>query len=175
MSLFVESPADGITNPLMQTSSEPKRSTRPEAQSRTSVVTLQVAAELNYRELATRTVALVCKLATSERHPSDYRAELRHQLVSAVGEAFNNVAIHGYAGRAPGSITLVISFNETLVQVEVRDHGSSFDLEAVAPPDLAALPESGLGLFIIKSFVDELRYKAGSPNVLVMTKYLMPC
>ena len=39
---------------------------------------------------------------------------------------------------------------------------------------LDALPESGLGLFIIRSFMDEVKYVPGSPNVLSMTKYLDP-
>lgn len=160
----------------MQALAEHKTVPLAESPSPWSVVTLQVTAELAYRELATRTVALVCKVATTGEHnfPSGYREELGHQLVSAVGEAFNNVVLHGYRDRTPGTVTLVISFDTERVRVEVKDFGASFDLAAVKPPDLAALPESGLGLYIIQSFIDELQYTPGSPNVLTMTKYLIP-
>ena len=34
------------------------------------------------------------------------------------------------------------------------------------------LPESGMGLFIIRSFMDEVVYEPGSPNVLRIAKCL---
>ncbi|MDX2051542.1 MAG: ATP-binding protein [Polyangiaceae bacterium] len=138
------------------------------------VIKLQVPGELSYRELATRTVALACKLATT--HAGDLDTErgtqFSHELVSAVGEAFNNTAIHSYNGLEPGDVTINISFDRERVQVEVCDTGHSFDLAKVKVPDLGALPESGMGLYIIRSFVDHLDYEGGTPNVLKMTKYL---
>ena len=45
-------------------------------------------------------------------------------------------------------------------------------------PDLDALPESGMGIYIIKSFMDEVTYRSsdrpGAPNVLSMTKHFRP-
>ena len=52
------------------------------------------------------------------------------------------------------------------------DYGNSFDIQSVREPDLDAMPESGLGLFIIRSFMDAVAYTPGQPNVLSMTKYL---
>ncbi len=57
--------------------------------------------------------------------------------------------------------------------VELRDYGESFDLDAVATPDLDQLPESGLGIFIIKAFMT-IRYRPGRPNVLTLSKSLAP-
>ena len=57
--------------------------------------------------------------------------------------------------------------------VELRDYGESFDLDAVATPDLDQLPESGLGIFIIKAFMT-IRYLPGHPNVLTLSKSLAP-
>ena len=45
------------------------------------------------------------------------------------------------------------------------------DLAEVALPDLATLPEGGMGLYMMHSFVDEVVYRAGSPNVLTLTKW----
>lgn len=138
------------------------------------VIKLQVPGELSYRELATRTVALACKLATSNLGDADPERGIQfsHELVSAVGEAFNNIAIHSYDGLERGQATITISFDLERVLVEVSDTGHSFDLSKVKVPDLGALPESGMGLFIIRSFVDHLDYQGGTPNVLKMTKYL---
>lgn len=136
------------------------------------VVRLQVPARLDYRELATRTVALICKIAISRSQNGSVREELTNELVSAVGEAFNNVVLHGYEGLQPGDLSIVTEFDTRRIVVELLDNGLSFDPAAVATPDLGRLPESGLGLYIIRSFADEVEYSAGPPNVLRLTKFL---
>ena len=60
------------------------------------------------------------------------------------------------------------------ITLRIADYGKSFDPTQVAEPDLDALPESGLGLFIMRSFMDTVFYQAGAPNVLSMTKHLQP-
>jgi serine/threonine-protein kinase RsbW len=137
------------------------------------VVKLQVPARLDYRELAIRTVALVCKVALRARSPNTPAPdEITNHLVSAVGEAFNNAVIHAYKGLPPGQISIVTEFNATRIVIEVLDNGLSFDPKAVPAPDLDGLPESGMGLHIIRSFADEVEYCAGPPNVLRLTKFL---
>ncbi len=131
-----------------------------------SLVVLQVPGEIVFRDLATRTVAAVCKLATKDHLESE---EFGHELVSAVGEAFNNSVLHAYSGHS-GEITLRIIYDDQQVGVEILDYGDSFDMAAVPDLDLAEPVESGMGLFIIKSFVDEVTYEAGSPNCLRMKK-----
>ncbi|MFZ5892898.1 MAG: ATP-binding protein [Myxococcota bacterium] len=136
------------------------------------VVKLHVPARLDYRELATRTVALVCKVAISRGQSGAQREELTNELVSAVGEAFNNVVLHGYRGSLNGDLSIVTEFDAKRIVVELLDNGASFDPAAVAVPDLGGLPESGLGLYIIRSFADEVEYSAGPPNVLRLVKFL---
>jgi serine/threonine-protein kinase RsbW len=91
------------------------------------------------------------------------------QVVSAVGEAFNNVVLHGYAGRKEGSIDMRIQTRRGLIRIELRDWGASFDPTTVPPPKFDTLPESGLGLYIMQSFMD-MTYRAGRPNLLTLTK-----
>lgn len=101
------------------------------------------------------------------------------QVVSAVGEAFNNIVLHGYASRpAPGyaqareqigSVDLRIQTRRGHIRIELRDWGSGFDPTAVPPPAFDTLPESGLGLFIMQSFM-EMAYRPGRPNLLTLSK-----
>src|SRR5690606_15911920 len=131
------------------------------------VIFLRVPAVLAYRDLVTRAAATVCKIATGREGGGDpISAETISELVSAIGEAFNNAVLHAYGGRPDGTITVEIEAVDGMVEVAMSDEGSSFDLEAVPAPDLAALPESGMGIFIIRSFVDEVTYTPGPPNVL---------
>ena len=129
------------------------------------MVRLHVPAQLPYRDLVLRTVSAACTLIG---HP---RSELRHQVVSAVSEAFNNVVLHAYDGR-PGPLDLCIETTTEELRVVMTDQGRPFDPSSVPPPDLSRLPETGMGLFIVDSFMDEVVYKPGPPNVLVLVKRL---
>ena len=77
--------------------------------------------------MALRAVSAACKLVA--RRP--YRPELnefRMHVVSAVGEAFNNIVLHGYAGRNDGVIEMEIRTDPDRITIELRDYGQSFDL-----------------------------------------------
>jgi len=137
------------------------------------LIYLRVPALLGYRDLVSRAVSTACKVAAGKQGTSETVSdEAVTELVSAVGEAFNNAVLHAYGGREPGEVTVEIRTDGGVVDVAVSDEGRSFDLEAVPEPDLAALPESGMGLYIIRAFCDEVVYTAGTPNVLRMRKRL---
>ncbi|MCA9625447.1 MAG: ATP-binding protein [Myxococcales bacterium] len=134
------------------------------------MIELRIPARLIFRDLVLRSVATGCKavILTGGDPPS---REAVDAAVSMVGEAFNNVVEHAYAGQA-GEVTIVVTPVAGGVEVELTDHGAPFDFAAVPPPDMAALPESGMGVFIIRSFADDVSYVAGPPNVLWMRKDL---
>jgi serine/threonine-protein kinase RsbW len=131
------------------------------------VILLRVPGTLEYRSLALRCVSEACKIAQRDDWEG---ASLDAQTVSALGEAFNNVAIHAYADRPPGDVIVEISWTREEMVLQLTDYGQSFDPDAVDLPDLDELPEGGMGLFIMRSFMDEVEYHAGPPNVLRMTK-----
>lgn len=134
-------------------------------------IRLQVLGRIEHRDVALRTVSAACRLAPVEGCLPD-PATFQAHLVSAVGEAFNNIALHGFRGAGPGVIEIDITVDDRCFDVQIRDCGASFDPRGLAPPDLAALPESGLGVFIMRSFVDEVDYRPGRPNVLRLVKWL---
>jgi serine/threonine-protein kinase RsbW len=136
------------------------------------VIRVRVPGTLAYRNLALRVVAAACKMVgNDEVPPSPAADEFEAQTVSAVGEAFNNIAIHAYDSIPPAEVDIAIDSLADRVTIEMTDTGRSFDPATVEAPDLAALPESGMGLFIIRSFMDEMRYTPGPPtNVLRLVK-----
>jgi serine/threonine-protein kinase RsbW len=93
-----------------------------------------------------------------------------NEMLTAFGEAFNNVAIHGYRGRPDGMLDIEAEITPDGLTLRLSDTGKSIDFRVVESPDLDALPESGMGVFMIHSLVEEMRYDAGCPNVLTLVK-----
>jgi serine/threonine-protein kinase RsbW len=94
-------------------------------------------------------------------------------VLSAFSEAFNNLALHGYRDMPRGTIDIEVrsegSTAEGALYIRLADTGRVFDpSQYVEPPD--ELPERGMGLFIMRGFLDEMRYEAGPPNVLTLVK-----
>lgn len=131
------------------------------------MILLRVPGTLEYRNLALRAVSTACRIA---HHAEGEGTTLEAQTVSALGEAFNNVVLHSYAGRPAGEVVVEINWTRNEIVMQITDDGLSFDPKQVELPDLDALPEGGMGLFIIRSFMDEVDYQAGPPNVLRMVK-----
>lgn len=127
-------------------------------------------ARLEYRDAVRSFLSHVCAQLVQQGILSEKDG---HGVVSAFVEAFNNAVIHAYDGHAAGPIEVAMSVDPRVLQVEVRDAGRTFVPDDVPEPDLDALPEGGLGLFIIRSFMDEVRYeRRGLQNVLMMRKRL---
>jgi serine/threonine-protein kinase RsbW len=107
------------------------------------------------------------------------------QLEMAVDEACANVIEHSYGGEAsaagnpnhPGLRINLMQCKDRIV-VEIFDRGSGFDFDAheeVQPEDyLEAGRQRGLGMYIIRRFVDDVSYERGtsSGNCLRLTKLI---
>jgi len=131
---------------------------------------LQLGGRLEDRNVALRAVAEACKVVTEQpRGPAWNR--FRSQVLSAVGEGFNNVVLHGKVDPREGSIDLRIRTRRGYIQIELRDWGPGFDPSRVRPPVIESLPESGLGLHIMQSFM-AMSYRTGRPNLLTLSKRL---
>lgn len=132
---------------------------------------LRVPGSVAYRAAVLDEVAALCRRALRSAY-SSVPQQFIDELVSAVGEAFNNIAIHAYEGRAGDDVQIEVSFDGYEVTATLRDFGKHFDLETVAPPSLAELPESGLGVYIMLACVDGVTYTPGRPNTLTLRKWL---
>lgn len=140
------------------------------------MIRLVVPCKLEYRDVALRAVAAACKIVRPRRATDGVEREFDDEVVTAVGEAFSNVVRHGE--NPPGAeIKLEIETGGNRLVVRLIDNGKPFDLSSVPPPDLDACPESGLGVHIMKSWMDEVAYEPGGQgssrgNVLSMTRRL---
>jgi serine/threonine-protein kinase RsbW len=125
---------------------------------------VRFAAQLEYRPLAIDIVsALIAQVRDADR-------DFRNDVVTAFGEAFNNIVIHGYKGRSDGVVDLEVDIGSDEITIRILDTGHEVEFTSVEPPDLLSLPEGGLGVFMIHALVDEVVYRGGSPNVLRLTK-----
>jgi serine/threonine-protein kinase RsbW len=95
--------------------------------------------------------------------------ENRARFGTAVMEWLVNVVKHSYAHAAEGRIEIVAAVGPDSIELVVEDTGQGmppwrFDTAAAEiefdPKDLDNLPESGMGLAIIKSVMDSVRYQS---------------
>lgn len=147
-------------------------------------IRLQVPGTLAYRDVAVRVVAEACRLVGSGDGPAtvdrgrayDLSRPFDAAFVSAFAEIFNNIAIHAYGDGRAGSIELEVSVEHAAggdaLAVEILDRGAPFDIDAVPPPPLDALPEGGMGIHIARTMLDLVDYEPGPPNRWRLRKVL---
>ena len=119
----------------------------------------------------------MCRLLRSEveqeaSHPRDV-ANFDDKIVSAVGEAFNNIALHAYSGAEAGNVDVELEVDRDSLTIRLLDTGKGFDPLNEPKPDLDSLPESRMGLYIVRECMDEVTYRRGTssaPNVLTLSK-----
>jgi serine/threonine-protein kinase RsbW len=100
------------------------------------------------------------------------------QIRLVVDEACANVVTHAYEGMEPGDMEIACYQDGDMLVICVRDWGPGFDLSNVPEPDLGAPLEDrnlgGLGLFLVRHFMDRVEYSCdgGRGNELTMVKRL---
>lgn len=91
-------------------------------------------------------------------------------LKVAISEACTNAIKHSLKDR----FTIIYSMIENGLTIEIIDNGKGYDRSVVSEPDIDNLKESGMGLFIIESLMDEVIVESqeGKGTSIKMTKYL---
>jgi len=106
--------------------------------------------------------------------------ELSGKIEMAVDEACTNIVEHAYRDqKPPGEIELRAQAFEDRLEISIIDH-SHTDFPVDAKPHMeideyiSSEQRRGMGLFIIHSFMDDVRHRfvAGHGNELLLVKYL---
>ena len=97
--------------------------------------------------------------------------------LSAIEELVANVIMYAYGERKDQDIQIEMECRGTQLQVTVIDSGIPFNPLESKDPDLSLSveerPIGGLGIFLVKQLMTELRYeRASGKNVLTMIKDL---
>lgn len=103
----------------------------------------------------------------------DFPYESIEDMKVALAEACNNAIQHAYRnGETEEEVVVRFTLAQKKLVMEVEDKGCGFDSgKEIKPPDMTR--EGGLGLFLIRSLVDELHLQStGKKGTrVVMVKY----
>jgi anti-sigma regulatory factor (Ser/Thr protein kinase) len=129
----------------------------------------------------THYLAIVRKVVADVGCRAGFRGEDLDKIELAVDEACSNAMIYqvDHQGAARFErLELEVTIARPRFVVVLRDHGERYPFEDQGNFDLEdhlrRMEPGGLGIYIIKNFMDEVSYEhsARSGNVLTMTKYL---
>jgi serine/threonine-protein kinase RsbW len=113
--------------------------------------------------------------------PAEVSEDARNEIEIGVVEAMTNIVRHGYGDSQAGIIEVSYDFSDGTIVIELTDHGipmatdalfrsgdSAFDFD---PADIAHLPESGMGIALMKATFDHIGYsRNGDANTLRLEK-----
>lgn len=96
------------------------------------------------------------------------------EIKVAVGEACNNAIIHGKNKCEDDNYKISFNITDDKFIAIVEDKGKGFEADKCPEPNLCEPKEGGLGIFIIKSLMDEVQIDScpGKGTKIKMTKFL---
>ncbi|MBM6617692.1 anti-sigma B factor RsbW [Bacillus suaedaesalsae] len=109
-----------------------------------------------------------------------YSYEEIEDLKIATSEACTNAVHHAYDEKVTGDIIVGFGVYETKLEIIVSDNGKSFDVnemkEGMGPYNQSTsvedLTEGGLGLYLIETLMDDVKFKSDNGISVLMTKQL---
>jgi serine/threonine-protein kinase RsbW len=111
-------------------------------------------------------------VAANAGAPRDVVADLK----LAVTEACGNVVRHAY-GDDPGDVFVSYVVRDDAIEILVEDRGKGLEEQDASTGAVAAPPDGGMGMAIIRTIVDDLAIDVGADGrgtVIRMTKRLAP-
>ena len=101
----------------------------------------------------------------------------RYQIELCVVEAVTNAIKHAYHSEAGHSVEVDVLRHPDRLTFRICDTGERMNPETVAPfcydpLKVETLPERGMGIFILRTLMDEVRYESiGGRNILTLIKH----
>lgn len=93
-------------------------------------------------------------------------------------ESINNIIKHAYKEQKDKTICVKLKLDNKLIEMEIVDEGEPNNNFVIPdldfdPKDINNLPESGMGLYIMKQLMDELTYnRKNGKNYFILKKWL---
>ncbi len=104
---------------------------------------------------------------------ADNRGDLAYHLNLVLTEAMVNAIHYGSTENRQDTVRVHLRIEDDVLCLKVYDQGQGFDLNDLPPPELDSLRESGRGIFLIRSLMDDVTYqRTDEGNVLAMYKKL---
>ena len=94
----------------------------------------------------------------------DCSTDCTRDAILAINEACMNIIQHGYHSRADGEIILEVFRDGDFMCFQLTDFAPPVDIETCLPRDLDDVRPGGLGLHIIRSVMDGVRYREPPAN-----------
>lgn len=118
-------------------------------------------------------VSVVRLTASAVASRVGFNVEELEDIKVAVAEACTNAIKHGICEKGE-NFDVKFFLDQEKISIHVIDHGSGFSCNQLEEPDLTSPKEGGLGIFIIKSLMDEVDVisNKGEGTIIKMTKYL---
>ena len=108
-----------------------------------------------------------------------FEKETIGKIVLAVDEACTNIIKHAYKYASDGDIIIIVIFDGSKLAISITDYGLNFDPNVIPVPDIQEYYKQrkvgGLGIFLMKKLMDEVKYAnlSDNRNQVTLVKYLM--
>ena len=100
------------------------------------------------------------------------------QINLALEEIFTNIISYGFDDDLEHTITISLDYDGQRMQITMIDDGNPFDINQADNPDLniplAQKEVGGLGIFLIRQYMDEISYvRDKNKNIIMLTKNIL--
>ncbi len=127
------------------------------------VIKLKLPTKPEYVSLARLSASSICT-------NMGFNIEDIEDIKVSLGEACNNAVIHSKSDK---EFDVNFYIHKDRLEVEVIDYGKGFNVEDYKEPDLKNLKGSGLGIYLIKSLMDDFEInKTDDGMKLKFLKYI---
>jgi serine/threonine-protein kinase RsbW len=95
-----------------------------------------------------------------------------HNVLIAVSEIVINAIVHGNKENELKKVKVTVEFDKDVMKIKILDEGNGFEFDKDFMPKLPddMFKQSGRGIFIVKSLVEELDYKnTGEGTEFILT------
>ena len=120
-------------------------------------------------------VHMAITVASNAASIAGFDKSIASKVALATDEAVTNVIKHAYGGAKDQLITLKAEITPECLILKVVHTGKALTNEDVKLPDIEKYLErrkpGGLGLYIMKQFMDEVDFLVGKEHCCLMTKY----